>query len=61
MGRHSPAVAELDRIEDDYLRARARELVAELDDIADDLARGDTDIWRWAGKASVILKRLARD
>ena len=57
MGRHSPAVAELDRFEADRHCARALELVAAADTL--DLL----DIWallEWIGSAAVILKELAR-
>ena len=61
MGRHSPAVAELDRLEAARLRARALELVAELDTIVDGEHVVDLDAFlRWAGSASVILTELAR-
>ena len=57
MGRHSPAVAELDRSEADRCRARALELVA----AADTLNLLDVSaLVEWIGSAAVILKELAR-
>ena len=58
MGAHETADAVLTALEADRLRARALELVAELDTI--DCHCDSTDIWRWAGSASVILAELAR-
>ena len=57
MGRHSPAVAELDRAEAGWLRAYAADLAAGLEAVArDDPER----IWAWAGRAQLILEELAR-
>lgn len=65
MGRHSPAVAELDRAETGWLRDYARKLLAELDTACLPDPPGITDaepfsIWQWAGRASVILAELGR-
>ena len=57
MGRHSPAVAELDRFEATLARRRALELVAESDTL--DL-RDPRAVAAWVGSASAILKELAR-